>query len=585
MSSTVRCALAGVALFLPSALAAQDAVPRPNVLLVIADDVGFTDLGAYGSEIRTPHIDALAARGVLFANFHTSPMCSPSRAMLLTGVDSHTAGLGNLSVATPRRHKRSPAYQGRLRDDVLTLGTRLRAEGYRTYFSGKWDLGHTRETLPSSRGFDRTFALDATGADNFEKRSYLPIYDEPPWYADGEPTDLPDDFYSSEFLVDTMIEFLEDGDADRPFFGVLSFQAVHMPVQAPREFTARYDGTYDEGWEALRARRVQGARERGLVSPRSSASQRPLQSAWDDLAEEERALAAKSMAVQAGMLEAMDHHLGRLLRHLDRDGSDDTVVFVLSDNGPEAADPFGTFGFAAWLDRAGYRRDLETLGEKGSYAFIGPDFARAIAGPLAYYKFHSGEGGVRVPLIVSGPGVAASGVTQSFAFATDIAPTVLELCGAATTTPEGKAPIVGRSLLPILLDASAHAHPAGEAVAFETAGHAAVFKDDHKLVRVGAPAGDREWQLYDLAADPGETLDLSASQPERAAELLADYERFAEEVGVLAMPPFYTPQRQLMVTYLAGRGRWIVAMSVALVLAFAVLVVLGARRFQRRKLA
>ena len=232
-----------------------------------------------------------------------------------------------------------------------------------------------------------------------------------------------------------------------------------------------------------------------------------------------------------------------------------------------------------------YRRDLETLGEKGSYAFIGPDFARAIAGPLAYYKFHSGEGGVRVPLIVRGPGVSGQGVTHAFAFVTDIAPTVLELCGVTTETPEGKRPLVGRTLTPVLSDPAGRAHPPDAAVAFETAGHSAVFKGDHKLVRVGAPQGDRQWRLFDLSADPGETVDLSTQLPERKAELLADYGRYAAEVGVLEVSRFYSPVRQITISYLLGRGRWLPLTwaAIALLIGFAGFVFL--RRRRRRRLA
>lgn len=234
--------------------------------MVVADDVGFSDFGAYGSEIRTPHIDALAANGVRFSNFHVSPMCSPSRAMLLTGVDSHLAGVASLYVATPLRHRGRPGYEGELRTDVVTIASRLRRAGYRTYLSGKWNLGHTPSSLPSARGFDRTFALDATGADNYEMKPYLPIYDgPPPWFADGEPTDLPEDFYSSEHLVDTLVDFVDADRAaanPRPFFAYLGFQAVHLPVQAPREFTERYLGTYDAGWDALRQSSPPGCRGR-----------------------------------------------------------------------------------------------------------------------------------------------------------------------------------------------------------------------------------------------------------------------------------------------------------------------------------
>lgn len=549
----------------------------PNVVVVVADDVGFSDLGVYGSEIRTPHIDAIAARGVVFSNFHASPMCSPSRAMLLTGVDAHLAGVASLYVATPLRHRGRPGYEGELRTDVVTIASRLRAAGYRTYLSGKWNLGHTPTSLPSARGFDRTFALDATGADNFEKKPYLPIYGEPPWFADGQPTDLPDDFYSSEHLVDKLVEFIEADRATlaepKPFFAYLAFQAVHLPVQAPREFIERYEGTYDDGWDALRRARHRGAVEAGVFPPTATPSDTPEQADWAALTPDEQAFAAKNMAVNAAMLEAMDHHFGRFVDYLgDADLLANTVFVVLSENGPEAGDPAASSTFNSWAEDVGYRRDLATLGERGSYAIIGPHFARAAAAPLAYYKFHGGEGGIRVPLIVSGPGVEARGISSAFAYVTDIVPTLLELTGTTDATPSGKHPIGGRSLVPALRDLAVDIHPPQEAIGFETAGHAGVFKGSYKLVRVGAPDGDGQWRLFDLAKDPGETRDLAAEQPQRLAEMLADYDAYAARVGVLEVPALYSPTRQLLINYLYDRTKDYALLAVAgvvLVLALA----------------
>ena len=551
------------ALLAPASIAAEPTTPvasPPNVVVVVADDVGFSDLGAYGSEIRTPRIDAMASRGVMFSNFHVSPMCSPSRAMLLTGVDAHLAGVASLYVATPLSHRGRPGYEGELRTDVVTIASRLRDAGYRTYLSGKWNLGHTPTSLPSARGFDRTFALDATGADNFEKKPYLPIYGEPPWFADGEPTDLPDDFYSSEHLVDRLVEFIESDRTPvaepRPFFAYLAFQAVHLPVQAPREFIERYEGVYDGGWDALRRARHRGAVEAGVFPPEATPSDTPAQADWAALTPDEQAFAAKNMAVNAAMLEAMDHHFGRFVDYLDGAGLlANTIVVVLSDNGPEAGDPSASATFNSWAEDVGYRRDLATLGERGSYAIIGPHFARAAAAPLAYYKFHGGEGGIRVPLIVAGPGVEARGVFPAFAYVTDIVPTLLELTGTNDATPSGKQPIGGRSLAPALRDLGVDIHPPHEAVGFEAAGHAGVFKGNHKLVRVGAPDGDGQWRLFDLAEDPGETRDLAAEQPQRLAEMSADYEAYAARVGVLEVPAFYSPTRQLLINYLYDNAK------------------------------
>ncbi|MEX0840089.1 MAG: arylsulfatase [Parvibaculum sp.] len=536
-----------LAALLPAA--AQEA--RPNIVLILADDVGFSDFGAYGSEISTPNIDALAARGTLFSNFHASPICAPSRAMLMTGVDSHLAGIGNLPESAPPEHRGQPGYLGRLADDVVTVASRLGAAGYRTTMTGKWHLGHDETSLPPAHGFARSFALDASGADNWEKKTYLPIYDDAPWYEDGKPANLPDDFYSSRFLVDKTIEYLEESkDQGRPFFSYVAFQAVHIPVQAPREFIEKYEGVYDEGWDALREARFLAVIERGLLPDGMALGAMPegLRD-WNERSEEEKRFLAKSMAVNAAMLEAMDFHIGRLVDYLKETGQyDNTVFIVLSDNGPEPGDPTATPGFSQWLWWTGYARDYETLGEKGSYAFIGPEFASAAASPGAFFKMQAGEGGLRVPLIVAGRGIAREGTTSAFSYITDIAPTILDLAGVAATPDFGGAPVremTGRSLAALLRGDAGRVRGETEAVGIEAAGNAALFRGDHKLVRNARPYGDGQWYLHDLARDPGETRDLSEAEPALLAEMMAEYEAYAARVGALEVPDGYDQTAQL----------------------------------------
>lgn len=528
---------------------AQDA--RPNIVLILADDAGFSDFGAYGSEIATPNIDALAAKGTLFSNFHASPICAPSRAMLMTGVDSHLAGIGNLPESAPLEHRGRPGYLGRLADDVVTVASRLGAAGYRTTMTGKWHLGHGEGSHPAARGFDRSFALEASGADNWEKKSYLPIYDDAPWYEDGKPADLPDDFYSSEFLVDKTIEYLEEGrDEGRPFFSYVAFMAIHIPLQAPREFIEKYEGVYDGGWDALREARFRAVIERGLLPAEMELGPMPdgLRD-WNERTEEEKRFLAKSMAVNAAMLEAMDFHVGRLIDYLKESGQyDNTVFIVLSDNGPEPGDPTATPGFTQWLRWVGYARDYETLGEKGSYAFIGPEFASAAASPGAFFKFHAGEGGLRVPLIFAGRGVSRAGATGAFSYITDIAPTILDLAGVAAVDEfEGVAvqKMTGRSLAPLLSGQATRVYGETDAVGIEAAGNAALFRGDYKLTRNALPYGDGQWRLHDLARDPGETKDLSQAEPELFAEMMAEYDAYAARVGALEVPKGYNQITQL----------------------------------------
>ncbi|MFT7287960.1 MAG: arylsulfatase A-like enzyme [Halieaceae bacterium] len=424
---------------LPAAGALVDTLPSPsaapNIVLILADDLGFTDLASYGSEIHTPTLSALAAQGISFSNYHTGASCAPSRAMLLTGVSSHLAGVPNIPEMIPPAQSSYENYSGSLGRNVVTVATLLQDAGYHTYMSGKWHLGHAPDLLPSSRGFERTVALADSGADNWEQKPYLPIYDKANWYADGEEFELPQDFYSSRFLVDKAIEFIDSNARDgKPFFSYLPFQAVHMPVQAPQEFIDHYMDTYDQGWTVLREQRHVRAIARGIVPPGSDKIEMPTTEDWDSLSSERQRYEAKRMAVYGAMVEAMDFHLGRLIDHLKRSGQYDNTVFIFtSDNGSEAsgmADQGSALN--SWLNaQQGYQVDYETLGLRGSMNTIGPSFASASAAPLAYYKFYVGEGGMRVPLIMAGaPLLATPGLSHAFTFATDIAPTILQLAGA-----------------------------------------------------------------------------------------------------------------------------------------------------------
>jgi arylsulfatase A-like enzyme len=547
-------ALAGLGLLAFGPSAAAPAAPvRPNIVVIVVDDAGYTDFGAYGGEIATPTIDALAAGGVRFSNFHATPMCAPSRAMLLTGVDSHTAGVANLPETTPPQHRKAPAYQGRLAANVVTVASLLRGDGYHTYMAGKWHLGHQPGDLPSARGFERSFALDATGGDNWEQRPYFPIYRHADWFEDGRPATLPKDYYSSRFLVDRMIRYIDETPKDgRPFFAYLPFLAIHLPIQSPREFTARYDGRYADGWAALRQRRYDGAVRTGLIPAGTPMGPPPANVRdWNRLSKDEQLLAAKRMAVNAGMLQAMDFHLGRLVDHLKATGKyDNTLFVVLSDNGPEAGDPTVEPIFRLWMNSVGYSQDLARLGEKGTYAAIGPGWASAAAAPGALYKFYASEGGTRAPLIVSGPGVRKATTTRAFSIISDITPTLLDFAGARPA-PAPAAPLAGRSLKAVLNGAAPAAYGPDDAVGVEAAGDSALFKGDLKLTRNAGPMGDPAWRLYDIARDPGETRDLTAQRPRVAAAMLADYRAWAARVGAADIPAGYTPDKQISKAILA----------------------------------
>lgn len=547
-ASWARRALASVALIAaavaPATAQTEPArpAPRPNIVVIVADDVGFTDLGAYGGEARTPNIDALAQRGAQFSRYYSSPLCSPSRAMLLTGMDNHRTGHSTIIEVLPPEMRGRPGYTMRLEPGVVTLATRLQRGGYRTYATGKWHLGHGEGDLPNSHGFERSFVLDASGADNWEERTYVPYYRTADWFENGQRAHLPENFYSSEFIVDRMIQYM-DADTARtePFFAYLAFQAVHIPVQAPREYTARYRGVYQGGWEQLRANRWRRAQELGLL-PASAQIGPPHPSLrpWSAISGDEQALYARSMEVHAGMLESMDHHIGRFIQFLQSRGLAENTIFVItSDNGPEPSNPVADPDFRRWMRLTGYTRRMEDLGERGSFVMIGPENANATAtGSL--YKFTSGEGGLHVPLIVAGPGVTQQRV-DARAFVTDITPTLLERAGVAADAPA----MDGVSMSALLAGQASFVRDENTPFGVEVSGHSALYRGDYKLVRTPGPLGDSSWRLYNIAQDPGETTDLTAQMPELAASMLTDYEAYAQRNGVLELPPGYDPQAQV----------------------------------------
>jgi len=530
--------------------AAETASKRPNIVLILVDDAGFSDFSAYGGEARMPNIDSLARSGVRFTSYHTSPLCSPSRAMLLTGVDNHRTGIATIPEVLPPEQRNKPGYSMRLEPGVITVADRLQAAGYRTYMTGKWHLGHGEGDLPDGHGFDRSFVLDASGADNWEQRPYMPYYATADWFEDGKPATLPEDFYSSKFIVDRMIEYLDsDSRQDAPFFSYLAFQAIHIPVQAPRELTQHYETVYEDGWRTLQEQRAKRLRELGLLSEAVTLPPfHPSLRNWAELPADERRLLARSMAVQAGMLEAMDRHLGRLIAHLERRGlADDTLFVVTSDNGPEPSDPLAQPAFRVWMAAHGYTRRLEDLGERRSFVFIGPEFATASATPGALFKFYSSEGGLRVPLIISGPGIPGGRNVPAFTFVTDITPTLLDYAGISLRDdPAGAAPVTGRSLTEVLSGRLNRVYPADAAVGVEVSGNSALFRGDYKIVRNRPPYGDGAWHLHDFVRDVGETQDLAMERPELFRELRLVYESYAKEVGVLDLPDDYNSQSQVI---------------------------------------
>ena len=523
---------------------------RPNIVVLVADDWGYSDVGAFGSEIATPNIDTLAREGVRFSDFHVTASCSPTRSMLLTGVDNHRNGVGNMPETMPDEHLGKPGYSGVLNDNAITVASLLRDAGYHTYITGKWHLGKTPDTLPGNRGFDRSFIQADSGSDNWEERPYAPLYDKAAWFENGQPAHLPKDYYSSTFIVDKALEYIAaDRQGGKPFFAYLGFQANHVPVQAPKDMIDKYRGRYDQGWTALREARRDRAVALGLIPPGVGMQTMASTADWNALDEHEKRYEARRMEVYAGMAETMDQQIGRFIAHLKATGEYDNTVFVfLSDNGSEPTDPYTIPAVRLWLEM-NYTRQLERLGSKGAFTSIGPSWASAAASPLGGYKFFAGEGGLRTPLIVAGvPGIQANQISRAFTHVTDIVPTLLEVAGVPAHKGEyqGRAvePLIGSSLVPVLQGSAERVHPEDQPIGYELSGSAALFKGDYKLVKSLKPVGNEQWHLYNIVTDPGEVIDLQQQMPERFQRMQVDYAEYARDNGVLPMPVGYDYMHQ-----------------------------------------
>ena len=521
---------------------------RPNVLLIVVDDVAFNDLGLFGSEIRTPNIDALARDGVFLTSFHVSPNCSPTRAMLFSGTDSHNAGLGNMFEDLAPNQAGNPGYEGYLNFQVAALSELLLEAGYNTYMTGKWHLGLTQETSPAARGFEKSYAMLQGGAGAFA--NMLPIVGpgKALYRENGvQLEELPEDFYSTKFYTELMQEYIgADLDDGKPFFAYLSYTSPHWPMHAPRESIARYKGVYDAGYDTLAEQRLQNLADRGLVDAGVEPFPRLLdERPWDELSPEEQRYQAKIMEIYAAMVDDVDVYIGRMIDYLKEIGEyDNTVIFFMSDNGPEGHAMEKSFIEVAEWAEACCDNSYENIGNADSYVWLGPNWARAGNTPLRMFKGYTSQGGVRAPAFFHYPrAVRGAVMNDSITTVKDVMPTLLELAGIEHPGPgtfQGREVLAvqGRSVVPILTGERNSIREPGDFMGWELFGKQAIRQGDWKILYVPSiPSRDArlpalkpgQWQLYNLAEDPAEMNDLAESEPEKLQEMLALWERYTTE--------------------------------------------------------
>jgi len=530
----------------PSVQAQQ--AKKPNIVVILGDDMGFADMGSFGSEIKTPNLDSLAMDGVRFTNFYTHASCSPTRSMLLSGVDTHLNGLGNMDEWTAPNQWGVDGYEGYLNDRVVTLPQLLKDAGYHTYMVGKWHMGKTPAQIPAARGFERDFSLlDGAGSywdmTNLTAATPRSVFTEDGRYL----THLPDGYYATKTYTDKLIEFIDGNRGDgKPFFAYVSHQAPHDPYHLPRDWRTRHVGEYDKGWDAVRQERLKRQVELGIMPAKTQLAERmwflpdPIV-----LAPAARAILGKKMELYAGMMENLDFHVGRLIDHLKKIGEyENTIFIVFGDNGAEGNDLFaqisGTPGTRDFLFAAinWSQTHPNAWGDPGSYVAYGPAWAQVSMTPFSQYKGWLGEGGIRNALVVSGPAVkrAKGSINHGLMQVADIMPTLLEIAGASyPKTYEGRE-------LPALMGTTWGRVLAGEAesprteqdyLAWEIFGNRAVRQGDWKLRWEYEPFGKGAWELFNLAADPAERKDLAAEHPDKLQALIALWDSYVRTNNVV----------------------------------------------------
>lgn len=536
------------ALILSAGVSLALADNRPNIVIILADDMGFADLGSFGGEIHTPNIDALADNGVRFTNFYTHASCSPTRSVIMSGVDTHLNGLGNMDEWTAPNQVGQPGYEGYLNDSVVTLPQLLRETGYHTYMTGKWHLGKAPDKIPRARGFERDFSLLDGGGNYWDMTNVTALSPRLVFTEDGQYlSELPKDYYATRTYTDKMIEFIEANRGDgKPFFAYVAHQAPHDPYHLPKKWRGRHVGEYDKGWDALRRERLQRQIELGIVPEGTTLSERM----WfipdpTQLAAASRAVLGMKMELYAGMVENMDHHVGRLVDYLKSIGEyDNTIFLVFGDNGAEGTDLFemiagtpGTLNYL-WAAMKWSNTDPKAWGEPGSFVGYGPMWAQVSMTPFSQYKGWLAEGGIRNALIVSGPVVKRphGSIHHPLMHIADIMPTLLEVAGTAyPKSHDGRVlpPISGKSWIPMLAGETETVRSQQDYVAWELFGNRALRQGNWKIRWQWKPFGTGNWELYDLASDPGERVNLSARQPDKLVAMLELWDDYATQNNVI----------------------------------------------------
>jgi arylsulfatase A-like enzyme len=503
---------------------------RPNILLVVADDLGLFDLGYIGSEVSTPNLDILANTGTILSDFYTAPTCSPTRSMLLSGTDNHIAGLGDMAETSSAETKKNLGYEGYLNHQVTSLATRLVNNGYRTYMSGKWHLGFQKGQRPAQRGFEKSFALLDGAAGHFaQSKSIFPTH-KPKYVQNDLPVVLPDNFYSTISYTDKLLNYLTiEHKNTKPFFAYLSYTAPHWPLQVPDNALDLYQGQYDSGYDIVRQKRIAVAKNKGYVIKSATVNkQEDEHSSWQSLTKDQQKYSSRQMEIYAAMIDIMDQQIGRVIRHLKETNQfDNTVIIFMSDNGPAGGNVTKKMKINKWVDD-NFDKSYEKIGTVAAWDFYDHGWAAASAGINSHHKGSVYQGGIHSPAFIVLPkNQSKVRKLDQMTHVKDFYSTILDLTRTSLTEVE-HSQLQSRSLLPLLIQEDLTQIDIVQG--WEFRGNKALRQGNWKLVK----SKNKVWQLYDLSSDPSETHDVSKNHPKKVELLLEHWNEYKNKNGVLS---------------------------------------------------
>lgn len=543
---------------------------QPNILLLVGDDIAFGDLGAYGSEISTPNMNRLADAGVRFTNFHASPVCSVTRAMLMTGCNNIEVGLGAFDYSFYPPTKGVPGYEGYLTKNAVSISELLNDAGYEVYKSGKWHLGG--EALggdgPLGWGFTKEFGILSGGSNHWNNLAMTPDFSDPNglnvkrkehFTLNGDHFERPEGIYSGELYTEHMLNFIKQGHSEnKPWFAYMAFTTAHFPIQAPPELIDKHYQKYlDLGYAGLKKSRYESLKQHGLITETAI---EPLFNditfKWESLSQSEKEIQAKVMATYAAMIEDQDNRTGQILDYLKESGQlNNTLVIYLTDNGPEGFEAThpktGNPEMAKWIATQ-FDQSFEAVGTANSEHTIGVSWANAATGGLQWWKWFIGEGGIRVPMMIVPPGAfsgnysRAGEISNAVISVKDLPMTILDYAGIEhpNTSYKNRKIVMpsGITARPFIEGTSDIVRSESDWYAFELFGNGYIMQGNYKAIKVRKGMfGDGEWHLYDVVADPSEMKPLEAEMPDKFKTMKSLYQAYASAHNIMEVDQSWNP--------------------------------------------